>query len=129
MHDHRHAGEHERERRLQDEHEPVAEEEAHGLQVDGRAGHQLAGLLVVEEAELEALEVAVEQLAQVEFDRQRDAPGDQPAEVGEPPADEHRPRRSRSRARAAVAVVVARGELVVLGVSGALLDRVHRAAR
>ena len=69
MHDHRDAGEHERERGLQDEHEPVAEEEAHRLQVDGRARHQLAGLLVVEEAELEPLQVAVEQLAQVVLDR------------------------------------------------------------
>ena len=55
--------------RLQDEHEPVAEEEAHGLQIDGRARHQLAGLLAVEEAQLQALQVAVEQLAQVVLDR------------------------------------------------------------
>ena len=58
--DHRDAGQQQREHRLQDEHEPVAEEEAHRLQVDGRARHQLAGLLAVEEAELEALQVAVE---------------------------------------------------------------------
>ena len=45
-----------------DEDEPVAEEEAHRLQVDGRARHQLAGLLAVEEAELERLQVRVERL-------------------------------------------------------------------
>ena len=126
--DHRHAGEHERERGLQDEDEPVAEEEAHGLQIDGRAGHQLAGLLVVEEAELELLEVSVEQLAQVEFDRQGDAPGDQAAEVGEHPADEHDPDDHDREREQRVAVVVARGELVVLGVFGAFLKRVHGTA-
>ena len=49
-----------RQQRLADEDEAVAEEEAHGLQVDRRAGHELAGLLAVEEAELEALELLVE---------------------------------------------------------------------
>ena len=48
-------GEHDRQRRLQHEDEAVAEEEAHRLQVDGRARHELAGLLAVEEAELERL--------------------------------------------------------------------------
>ena len=63
---------------LGDEHEPVAEEEADRLQVDRRARHQLAGLLAVEEAELERLQVAVEPVAQVVLDRQRDAAGDEP---------------------------------------------------
>ncbi len=36
-HEHHRAGERDREDRLQDEHEPVAEEEAHGREVDGRA--------------------------------------------------------------------------------------------
>ncbi len=36
-HDHHDPREHDRQDRLQDEHEPVAEEEPHGLQVDGRA--------------------------------------------------------------------------------------------
>ena len=79
--DHRDAREHEREDGLQDEHEAVAEEEADGLQVDRHARHQLAGLLAVEEAELEALEVAVEQLAQVVLDAERHAAGDHPPQV------------------------------------------------
>ena len=72
-HDHHDARERDREDRLQDEHEPVAEEEAHRLQIDGRARHQLSRLLVVEEAQLQALQLAVHALAQVVFDRQRDA--------------------------------------------------------
>ena len=68
-----------RQRGLRDEHEPVAEEEAHGLQVDGRARHQLAGLLGVEEAELEREQVLVDAVAQVDLDAERDAPGDEPA--------------------------------------------------
>ena len=103
--------------RLQDEHEPVAEEEAHGLQVDGRARHQLAGLLVVEEAELEPLQVAVQQLAQVVLDAERHAPGDHPPPVGEPPAHEHDARRSRSdqhQQRVAVVLRVRARAVVVL---------------
>ena len=63
--------------------EAVAEEEADRRQVDRRPRHQLAGLLGVEEAELELLQVRVEELAQVEFDRQRDFAGDQAADHGE----------------------------------------------
>ena len=55
MYDHRRAGQQNRENRLQDEHEPVAKEEAHGLQVDGGTRHQLPGLLAVEEAQLQPL--------------------------------------------------------------------------
>ena len=75
-HDHRDPGEHEGEGGLQDEHQAVAEEEADRLQVDGRSRHQLAGLLMVEEAELEALQMAVEEPAQVVLDPQRDPSGD-----------------------------------------------------
>ena len=113
--DHRDAGEHERERGLQDEHEAVAEEEAHGLQVDGRARHQLAGLLAVEEAELQALQVAVDALAQVELDAQRDAPGDHPAHVREQPAREHDADDHEREHEQRVAVVRALRELVVAG--------------
>ena len=69
QHEHRHGGEHQRERRLDDEDEPVSEEEPHRLEVDGDAGHELPGLLAVEEAELERLEVLVEAGAEVELDR------------------------------------------------------------
>ena len=47
---------------LEEEDQPVAEEEADALEVDGRARHQLAGLVAVVEAEREADEVRVEPL-------------------------------------------------------------------
>ena len=50
------------------EDQAVAEKETHGLQIDRRARHQLANLLAVEERQLEALEVAVHAVAQVELD-------------------------------------------------------------
>jgi hypothetical protein len=81
--EHRHRGEEDRERALGDEHEPVAEEEAHGLQIDGRARHQLSGLLAREEAQLELLQVGVDDVAQVDLDGERDPAGDEPAEDGE----------------------------------------------
>ena len=88
--------------RLQDEHQAVAEEEAHRLQVHGRARHQLAGLLVVEEAELEPLELAVHQLAQVVLDRRaRRRPAIIRRHDGQAPARQHDARGSRSRASAA----------------------------
>jgi hypothetical protein len=77
--EHGRRGEHDGEPALRDEDQPVAEEEAHGLQVDGRAGHQLSGLLRVEERELELLEVAVDDVAQVDLDPQRDAARDEAA--------------------------------------------------
>ena len=55
-HGHRDDGEHV----LEEEDQAVAEEEAHALQVDGRARHQLAGLVAVVEAEREPHEVRVE---------------------------------------------------------------------
>ena len=95
VHDeHRDRRQQDRQRGLQHEHEAVAEEEAHRLQVDRRARHQLAGLLVVEERELEVLEVRVHAAAQVALDAERDAPRDEPAERGEREPhdadDEHR---------------------------------------
>ena len=69
-HEHRHPGERDREHRLADEDEAVAEEEAHRLEVDGGARHQLARLLAVEEAELETLKLLVERVAQVVLDAQ-----------------------------------------------------------
>jgi hypothetical protein len=71
------AGQEDGQRRLQDEDEAVAEEEAHRLEVDRRARHQLAGLLAVEEPELERLQVPVHPVAQIELDAQRYAPGDE----------------------------------------------------
>ena len=114
-HDHRDAGEHDRQRRLQDEHEAVAEEEAHGLQVDGRTRHQLAGLLAVEEAELESLQVPVEPLAQVVLDAERDAPGDHPPHVRERPAHEHGDDDHEREHDERVAVVRARGSAHAAG--------------
>ena len=76
---------------LRDEHEPVAEEHAHRAHVARGAREQLAGLVLVVEAEGHALEVRVERLAQVELDVQREAAGDQP------PRDHERRRSSRPR--------------------------------
>ncbi len=125
-HDHHDAREHDREHELQDEHEAVAEEEAHGRQVDGGPAHQLAGLLVVEEAELQALQLAVEALAQVVLDAKRDAPGDHPPPVGETPAREHdaddRQRVHQQR------VTVVRDRFVPVRTPGAGVDRFHRMA-
>jgi hypothetical protein len=53
QHDHHGGGDHDRERRLEDEDQAVAEEEAHRLEVDRGSRHQLAGLLGVEEAQLQ----------------------------------------------------------------------------
>ena len=113
--EHRHRREQQRQQRLRDEDQPVAEEEADRLKVDGRARHQLTGLLAVEERQLEPLELGVQAVAQVELDAERHPAGDEPAndaqaqpsEAGD--ADRDRPDRQP------VAVVVA--------------DRVDRSAR
>ena len=73
---------HHRQHVLAEEDQAVAEEEPHRLQVDGRAGHQLAGLVAVEEPVGQPLQVGVHAVSQVELDGQR-----QPA--GEPAAEEH----------------------------------------
>ena len=75
--EHGHRGEQDRDHRLRDEHQPVAQEEADRLQVDRRARHELARLLAVEEPQLEPLELAVERVAQVDLDPQRHLAGDQ----------------------------------------------------
>ena len=98
---------------LEEEDEAVAEEEAHALQVDGRARHQLAGLVAVVEAERESEQLRVELVAHVELDAERLAAGDQPPahheeRAGEPDGEDRedeppaapRDRRTRSRARA-----------------------------
>src|SRR4029077_13975407 len=78
--------------------QPVAEEEAHRLQVDGRARHQLARLLAVEERQLEPLEVPVKAFAQASLAAQRDASGDQPPRDAQPEAqDAGDPDRDRPR--------------------------------
>ena len=76
---------------LEEEDQAVAEEEAHGLQVDRRARHQLAGLVAVVEAEREPEEVRVELVAHVVLDAERLPAGDQA------PAD-HEQRLARARA-------------------------------
>ena len=104
--DHRPRREEDGQRRLQHEDEAVAEEEAHGLQVDGGARHQLPGLLAVEEAQLELLQVLVHAVAQVELDAERDAARDQAPRDGERQAqhargedDEGERRRAPARRR------------------------------
>ena len=57
-----------REHVLGEEDEAVAEEEAHGLQVDRRTGHQLAGLVAVVEAEAQPHELGIEGVADVVLD-------------------------------------------------------------
>ena len=56
---------------LREEDEAVAEEEAHGLEVDRRAGHELPGLAAVVEGEREPQEVGVELVAEVVLDAER----------------------------------------------------------
>ena len=87
-HDHHGAGEDDCQQVLGYEDEPVAEEEADRGKVDRRPRHQLPGLLAVEEAELESLQVRVEGLAQVEFDPEGDFSGDQAADHGEAEAQD-----------------------------------------
>ena len=78
-HEHGDPGQRDGQHRLCDEDEAVAEEEPHRLQVDRRARHELPGLLAVEEAELESLELLVEPVTQVDLDAERHLPGDEPA--------------------------------------------------
>ena len=63
---------------LEEEDQPVAEEEPHGLQIDGRARHQLPGLVAVEVAEREPQELRVHRVPHVELDPERLLAGDQP---------------------------------------------------
>ena len=62
---------------LEEEDQPVAEEEADSLQVDRRARHQLPRLMPVVEPEREPLKLRVEAVPHVELDCQRLAAGDQ----------------------------------------------------
>ncbi len=73
-----------RQKILREEDQAVAQEEANRLQVHRRAGHELPRLLRVEEAELEALKLRVHALAQVELDRDRNLPGDDPPHDRQP---------------------------------------------
>ena len=104
--EHHGAGEDDRQQVLGDEDQSVAEEEADRAEVDRRPRHQLAGLLAVEEAQLEPLQVGVEHLPQVEFDRQRDLAGDQAADHGQPQAQD-RGAEDRQRQRQEVGLVAA----------------------
>ena len=73
---------------LREEDEAVAEEEAHGLQVDRGARHELAGLTAVVEAERQSEKVRVELVAHVVLDRERLPPGDHASAVHEGAPDE-----------------------------------------
>ena len=106
--EHRHGAEQQGQAGLQQEHQPVAQEEPHGLQVHRRARHELAGLLAVEERELQPLEVLVHALAQVVLDAERHATGDQPAGHRQDEAQEGRAGDRKGEGDERVAVVVAR---------------------
>ncbi len=73
---------------LREEDEAVAEEEAHRLEVDRRARHELAGLAAVVEAEGQSEEMGVELVAQVVLDAERLPPGDDASTVHQPATDE-----------------------------------------
>ena len=66
--EHGHRSQQDGDQRLSDEDQSVPEEEADGLQVHRGSGHQLPGLLAIEEGQLEALKLTVEGVAQVELD-------------------------------------------------------------
>ena len=76
---------------LEEEDQPVAEEEADALEVDRRPRHQLARLVAVVEAEGELHQPLVERGAHVHLDRQRLAAGDQPAADHQPRLDNAEP--------------------------------------
>ena len=61
--------------RLQRHDQALADEQAHLLDVVGGADHQLAGLVAVEVAERQALDLGEELVAEVEGDVLRDALG------------------------------------------------------
>ena len=63
---------------LDEEDQPVAEEEADVLEVDRRPGHQLAGLVVIEEAKRKPQQVPVQSVPEVELDAERLLSGDEP---------------------------------------------------
>jgi hypothetical protein len=113
--EHRDGREQDRQSTLAHPDQPVAQEEPDRLQVDRRARHQLPRLLGVEEPELQLLQVLVEGLAQVELDRQRDLPGDQPATHRQQQPQDPGPEQGEDERHDVVAV---------LG-----LDRVDRRAR
>jgi hypothetical protein len=75
-HEHHHGHAQEGDHVLEEEDEPVPEEEADCLQVDGGPRHQLPGLVPVVEAEGEALEVCVQLVAHVVLDPERLPAGD-----------------------------------------------------
>jgi hypothetical protein len=64
---------------LEEEDQAVAEEEAHRLQVDRRAGHQLPRLVAIVKAERQPDEPGVERVSHVELDTECLPPGDEPA--------------------------------------------------
>ena len=90
---HRDDGEHV----LEEEDQAVAEEEAHALEVDGRARHQLAGLVAVVEAEREPDEMRVHAAAHVHLDVERLPAGDEAAAAPSARRARRRGRRSRRR--------------------------------
>jgi len=73
--------------------------------------------------------MAVDQLAQVVLDAQRDAPCDHPPRIGERPAHEHRADDYEREHEQRVAVMCALRELMVAGVVAATSDRFDCEAR
>ena len=95
--DHHRAREQDRERVLGEEDQPVAEEEADRLQVHRRPRHQLARSAgASKKPSSSACRCAVEALAEVELDAERDLAGDQAADDGQTRAAGARRRRSPS---------------------------------
>jgi hypothetical protein len=122
VHDEHHAGDdHDRQHVLEEEDEPVAEEEADGLQVDGRAGHQLARLVAVVEAEREPDELGVQGVAHVELDPERLAARDHPPAEHEGGAGEAD--REHGRHQLPELLLVVRGQRVLEGGAGEVRDR------
>ena len=100
------AHDHDRHDVLGEEDEPVAEEEAHGLEVDRRPRHQLSRLAAVVEAEREPEEVRVELVAEVVLDAEGLLAGDEspPEHAGGADDSEREDHRDPEREHARVGV-------------------------
>ena len=68
--EHRGRRKQDRQQRLTDEDQAVAEEEPHRLEIDRRTRHQLPCLLPIEERQLEPLELPVEPVTKILLDAQ-----------------------------------------------------------
>ena len=97
---------HQRQEVHREEDEPVAEEEAHGLQVAGDARHQLADAHLVEVAKRHVREVAEDSAAQVGLDAQAHQAGEHPPGHREEEAQDPDPDDGQAQERQPVAARV-----------------------